>query len=409
MINKHALFIIASLCVVSSVSASGPLSGKSGLGTINHPVLNNLSGLAGSGLAVRDPELFHPLNPSQWVFSRKTHIISSFNWEGFKQSGSAGEAFYSGFGYLGTMLVFPVKADWSVGFSLLPFSRSDYEINQLLDSPDGSVTSTYYGSGGLSVLRAGAGYRLSADWSVGASFDYYFGIISKNRTVAYSTGINSYLSDSYKVYGYGLTLSATTFLRPDWIGEKELLTGAVSVQLPFGLNGTRTQYEYSDLIGDTTQTVTDVTGSLPFTLLAGLAYSYDDRLTIAGDLVFSTASSIDLPKNEANPSNDVLTLRTGLSYIPDNSPGARFTNRIRYKAGFSGGLSHVVFSGIQQDEWGLSSGVGLPLPGLGSVLDVGGDVIWRGYLAGTQYKDQVYRLNIGINLTELWFQKRLID
>lgn len=403
------LFIFACLLLVPSLYASGPLSGKSGLGTLSHPVLNNLSGLAGAGLAVRDPELFHPLNPSQWVFSRKTHIISSFNWEGFSQSGTSGEAFYSGFGYQGTMLVFPVKADWSVGFSLLPYSRSDYEINQTLNAPDGSVINTYYGSGGLSALRAGAGYRLSATWSVGASADYYFGVISKNRTVAYSTGTNSYLSDAYKVYGYGITLSATTFLRPEWIGEKEQLTGAISIQIPFGLSGTRTQYEYSDLIGDTTQTVTDITGALPFTLLVGMAYSRDDRLTIAGDLVFSSSSSIDIPANEANPSKDVLTLRTGFSYIPDNSPGARFTNRIRYKAGFSGGLSHVVYSGIQQDEWGISSGFGLPLPGLGSVLDVGGDIIWRGYLAGTHYKDQVYRLNVGINLTELWFQKRMID
>ncbi|MCA0446203.1 MAG: hypothetical protein LCH54_08235 [Bacteroidetes bacterium] len=410
--NKFFKFSLIFLLVpgFALAGSNGSLSSKLGIGTIQDGNTPGMNSIGGAGTALLGSSFYNSMNPAQWVYSRNTHIISGFTYQGISQSATGGEAFSGNIGFNGFLFIIPVKTEWSFGLSLVPYSTSGYEINSTGTYQSITTQEQYSGSGGISQFNLGTGYRVTQDISIGGTFSFYFGNIQKTRSVTYSsTNLTTERVVSNKLNGVGISISGMALVAKDLFSADDRLMASVVLDLPASLSGTSDIQNFSDLVNDTLITSTATELSLPAGLRIGLGYQKNRQFSAALDLVYRRASAIEFQNLPNDPIGDVLTLRMGIAYLPDNNTGARYLERIQYKAGFFAGKNHVILAGKDQDETGVTAGFALPLPGVKSMLDLTGGVTWRGYLTDTSIKETQYSFGLGINLTELWFQKRLID
>lgn len=390
--------------------SNGSLSSKLGIGTLQEGNTPGMNSMGGAGTALSGSSFFNSMNPAQWVNSRNTHIISGFTYLGNTQTAAGASAFSGNIGFNGFLFIIPVKTDWSFGLSLVPYSTSGYEINSKGSFQGITTQEQYSGSGGLSQFNFGTGYRVTPDISIGGTFSFYFGNIQTSRSVTYpSTNITTERVVSNKLSGVGISLSGMALLAKNSFSADDRLTASVILDLPSALTGTSDTQNFSDLISDTLKTSKSTELSLPVGLRIGLGYQKNRQFSAALDLIYRRTSAIEFQNLSNDPIGDILALRMGIAYLPDNNTGARYLERIQYKAGCFIGKNHVILAGKDQDETGVTAGFALPLPGVKSMLDLTGGITWRGYLKDTSIKETQYSFGLGINLTELWFQKRIID
>lgn len=407
MNNSLILFLVLSLFSGSVFAGSnGSVTSIFGIGTIQNKATPAMNGIGGSGSALSGSSYFNSMNPAQWVYSRNTHLISGFTYQGLTQSTSSTSSFSGNIDFNGLLFIIPVKTDWSFGISLSPYSITGYEINTTGDY----TQEQYVGSGGLSQFGIGTGYRVSPDMSVGGTFSFYFGNIKKGRTVTYNSTAQSIEKvTSNKLSGVGLSFTGLSLINKNLFTADDRLMASVILDLPFSLSGNSEIENFTDQIDDTILTKKSITLTLPVSLRLGLGYERNRQFSAALDLVYSRTSGLEYSNLQNDPAGDILTLMMGVAYLPDNNTGARYLERIQYKAGYFIGKNHIILSGKTQDETGFTAGLGLPLPGVKSILDLSGGVTWKGYLNDTSIKETQYSFSLGINLTELWFQKRIID
>ncbi|MCK6601494.1 MAG: hypothetical protein L6Q77_06685 [Bacteroidetes bacterium] len=390
--------------------ANGPITSSIGIGTLKTGAILGMNGIGGAGTALPSYSFFNGLNPAQWVYSRSTHLISGFDYTGNTQSYGGGSAFSGSAGFSGLIFIFPVKNDFNFGLSLLPYSLSNFEVNSTESFQGVSHEVRYYGTGGLSQAGLSGAWKVTSATSIGGTISYYFGNTTQNRSLVFSsTGVTTERIVSNKVKGAGVGLSVMTLAAENLFKENDRLFFSGMADIPFTLTGTRDIENFSDLVDDTLKTSESSTLKLGKAFRAGLGYQVGSRFFAAADLVYKTTSEIAYDNGPTGSHSDVLTLRTGLSYIPDNSAGAYYFERMNYRAGFFIGNSAVKVKGITQDEAGLTAGLGFPLPQMKTLLDLSGGVSWKGYLNDCPAKDTEFSLSVGINLNELWLQKRIID
>ncbi|MBN8704684.1 MAG: hypothetical protein J0L62_02330 [Bacteroidetes bacterium] len=404
------LFVLSFFSGTVFAGSNGSVTSKLGIGTLQSKTTPAMTGIGGSGSALSGSSYFNSMNPAQWVYSRNTHLISGFTYQGLTQSTSAASSFSGNIDFNGLLFIIPVKTDWSFGLSLSPYSITGYEINTTGNYDGETTQEQYVGSGGISQFGIGTGYRVTPDMSVGGTFSFYFGNIKKGRTVTYdATAQSTERVTSNKLSGIGLSFSGLSLIKNSLFTADDRLFASAILDLPFSLSGTSEVQNFSDQVDDTILTSSSTTLSLPVSFRLGLGYERNRQFSAALDFVFSKTSGMEYSNLTNDPTGDILTLMFGVAYLPDNNTGARYLERIQYKAGYFIGKNHIILAGKDQDETGFTAGLGLPLPGVKSVLDLSGGVTWKGYLNDTSIKDTQYSFSLGINLTELWFQKRIID
>ncbi len=141
----------------------------------------------------------------------------------------------SSFDYLAMQFRLHPRIGMSVG--LLPFSNVGYSVSDAQTSTDqetGNVlnyTRSFTGDGGLHQLYGGIGVKVLKNLSVGVNASYFWGDITRTRTVIYpeTTSSSSYIQQvGVSVSDYKLDFGAQYTLD---LGKKHSVTiGAVFLQ-----------------------------------------------------------------------------------------------------------------------------------------------------------------------------------
>ena len=101
-------------------------------------------------------------------------------------------------------------------------------------------------------------------------------------------------------------------------------------------------------------------------------------------------------------------IRAGLEYTPSYGVRDNYFKRINYRAGFQYAESYMKFYNMEQDEYCISLGLGLPVA-RGSRIDVGFEFGKSGSTAGRLIQENYCRIRLGFSLRDIWFQKRIYD
>jgi hypothetical protein len=128
--------------------------------------------------------------------------------------------------------------------------------------------------------------------------------------------------------------------------------------------------------------------------------------------------STQLSGNSGNRFNDVITttsfepsyqISVGGFYVPKYNSFKSYLSRVTYRAGFRYENTGLIIQNETITDYGTNFGLGLPLGGPFSKINVGLEIGQRGTLSQNLVKENYYNLTIGFTINDKWFQKIKYD
>lgn len=390
-----------------------------GYGDLSDQSFGNSKAMGGIAFGLRDGAQINPLNPASY-----TAIDSlTFLFEGgvslqnmnISGSGVKLNAKNSSFDYLAMQFRLHPRIAMSIG--LLPFSNVGYSVSDSKVDNGVSQTRSFTGDGGLHQLYGGIGVKVLKNLSLGVNASYFWGDITRTRTIIYPATSESYsyiqqmgvsISDYKLDFGTQYTL--------DFNKKHSMTIGAV-FSPKHKLNN---DYTVTTQVSTTNSNNLDATLELPNTFGVGFTYNYDKRLTVGADYSLQQWSKTKFGVNTSDDAvredfNETYTycnrhkVSVGAEYIP-NLMGRSYLSHIKYRLGAYYTTPYYKIGGKEATrEYGVTAGFGLPVPRSRSILSISGQFVRVSGQESTFVNENIFRVSIGLTFNERWFFKRRVE
>ena len=390
-----------------------------GYGDLSDQSFGNSKAMGGIAFGLRDGAQINPLNPASY-----TAIDSlTFLFEGgvslqnmnISGSGVKLNAKNSSFDYLAMQFRLHPRIAMSIG--LLPFSNVGYSVSDSKVDNGVSQTRSFTGDGGLHQLYGGIGVKVLKNLSLGVNASYFWGDITRTRTIIYPATSESYsyiqqmgvsISDYKLDFGTQYTL--------DFNKKHSMTIGAV-FSPKHKLNN---DYTVTTQVSTTNSNNLDATLELPNTFGVGFTYNYDKRLTVGADYSlqqwsktkFGVNTSDDAVREDFNETYTYCNLHkvsVGAEYIP-NLMGRSYLSHIKYRLGAYYTTPYYKIGGKEATrEYGVTAGFGLPVPRSRSILSISGQFVRISGQESAFVNENIFRVSIGLTFNERWFFKRRVE
>ncbi len=337
----------------------------------------------------------------------------------------------------------PLRQNWGLSFGIRPVARVSYKIStteRLIDPNTGQAIDTagtlYSGDGGAFLPNLGMGYKFnfgSKDvLAIGAGVGYLFGSkdISTRRfflndTVSYNAGnfqskttygnliFNGGLQYTHVFNkGYALTVGGYGNMRRTLNASQDVIRETYYYDQTLGNTRIDSAYETKNVKG---KIVYPSSYTVGFALRRNFDFEQKKGDWLVGvDLVrnnwdeFRNYGAVD-PTVKSN-----WQVRVGGQVRP--YPEANYFSNVAYRAGFFVGPDYVQVDNQKLNTWGASLGFGLPVsnfsrttaPNQVTVINLALEYSRRGNNESA-LKESMFRVSIGLSLSDLWFIKRKYD
>ncbi|MGA9637155.1 hypothetical protein [Flavobacterium sp.] len=356
------------------------------------------------GIAVEQDSIHINLqNPASFASLKLTSftIGGTFNKSTLKTDSKSENAQRSTLDYMAVAL--PL-GKFGVGFGLIPYSSVGYNIKTYTDNTL-TTGSTYTSSGGVNKVFLGLGYKINSKVSVGADLNYNFGTIEVvNSQLIDNVVSGTRETNTSKLSGVNFNLGA-------------MYQAKLNKKLNFysGLNytfGNSLSSQNSRVIETSSETVPveqadrTISFSSKISLSAGIGES--KKWLVAGKVDFQGASDLS---NSYNQSANVGygksgSVSLGGYYIPDYASFTNYLKRIVYRGGLKYEKTGLVVNSESINDMGLSLGLGMPITGAFSNINIGFEVGKRGTTSAGLIQDNYMNVSVGLSLNDKWFEKR---
>ncbi len=323
--------------------------------------------------------------------------------------------------YLQLGLPLSQKKNWGMNIGLRPVTRINYDVlrSTRLAGID-SVSYLFKGNGGSYQAFAGMGFG-SKSLSVGFNVGYMFGskeyatqVVFRNDTVLYN---KSNSTDSTRFGGlfanvglqYTVQLSKTTHLK---IGA----TGNFKNSLNATRDISRETFEASASSGivvvDSVYRKTGEKGKIiyPASFGFGVMYEKADKWSIGAE--YSTSKWEDYRYyNQADSVQNSWAIRLGGQFVPDVN-GKNYWAKVVYRFGFYAGPDYIRV-GSKLPQYGITAGFGFPVrrnayTNQYTVINTSFEYGSRGNKSNA-VRESLFRVSVGLTLSDIWFIKRKYD
>ena len=419
---KHTLCALLLTMVTGTAIAQNNTNSpytRYGYGDLSDQSFGNSRAMGGIAFGLRDGAQINPLNPASY-----TAIDSlTFLFEGgvslqnmnISGSGVKLNAKNSSFDYLAMQFRLHPRIAMSIG--LLPFSNVGYSVSDSKVDNGVSQTRSFTGDGGLHQLYGGIGVKVLKNLSLGVNASYFWGDITRTRTIIYPATSESYsyiqqmgvsISDYKLDFGTQYTL--------DFNKKHSMTIGAV-FSPKHKLNN---DYTVTTQVSTTNSNNLDATLELPNTFGVGFTYNYDKRLTVGADYSLQQWSKTKFGVNTSDDAvredfNETYTycnrhkVSVGAEYIP-NLMGRSYLSHIKYRLGAYYTTPYYKIGGKDAArEYGVTAGFGLPVPRSRSILSISGQFVRVSGQESTFVNENIFRVSIGLTFNERWFFKRRVE
>jgi hypothetical protein len=323
----------------------------------------------------------------------------------------------------------PLRNRWGLTFGIRPVSRISYKIqrNERLKDPvsgnqlDSAVTQ-FSGSGGGFLPTIGTGFGIGKHLSVGVNVGYFFGRREINTTRSLINDTVLYYSAEHETdYSFSkLFFNAGLQYRIDLKDNKYIRLGAAGnwkQKLNAKQDILRQTYTVDAGGGsvqiDSVFQQNDVKGEIiyPLSYTVGFVVGSDVKRWIMG-LDFTQSQWSDYRTfGQKDSLQDSWKIQAGGQYSP--KPGSSYFSNVVYRAGLSYGRDYLKI-GNSLPAFSASFGMALPIrisrmaPNQINAVNIALEYVRRGNKENV-LRDNVYRLSLGFNFTDLWFGKRKYD
>ena len=429
-----AALLLSAVCAFAQSGEYGSYSPYSifGVGNLAGSPSAYVSGMAGTGIASRNNRYLNTLNPAAVsvrdslalmidfsVFN--TNTIYSQTYGGTTRHSANNATNIGGFA-----ISFPVWNKLAAYVGLKPYSSVGYTFSfGSADADAGAVTQTHSGIGSLYNLYGGLSHSFGKRFSVGAEADYIFGKLEKQfvQDIA-SSGYNEAQA------AQTLTLNAFTgrfgaqYEQP--LGKDFKLSAGATYTMRSWLHGFNTGDYYSagsvqnvtlpESFADTLRGASGI--ALAGELGLGITLNYRNKFRASLDYTRSDwrDSGMDSAKgfavSDARQSfeNSVReSFKLGFEYVPNISDVRYYRKRIAYRAGAYFNNEYYTVAGRPVNSAGITLGATLPVFRWYNGLSISLDIGQRGPFNGELVRENYFKICVGVNLFDIWFQQPRYD
>ena len=419
---KHTLCALLLTMVTGTAIAQNNTNSpytRYGYGDLSDQSFGNSKAMGGIAFGLRDGAQINPLNPASYTAIDSLTFLfeGGVSLQNMNVSGGGVKlnAKNSSFDYLAMQFRLHPRIAMSVG--LLPFSNVGYSVSDSKDENGVSQTRSFTGDGGLHQLYGGIGVKVLKNLSLGVNASYFWGDITRTRTIIYPATSESY---SYvqqigvSVSDYKLDFGAQYTQE---LSKKHSVTIGAVFSPKHKLNN---DYTVTTQASSTVSQDWDATLEVPNTFGVGFTYNYDKRLTVGLDYSLQQWSKA---KFGVNTSDDAVRedfdetytycnrhkISVGAEYIP-NLIGRSYLSHIKYRLGAYYTTPYYKIGGKDAArEYGVTAGFGLPVPRSRSILSISGQFVRVSGQESTFVNENIFRVSIGLTFNERWFFKRRVE
>ncbi len=316
-----------------------------------------------------------------------------------------------------------------VGFGLLPFTSVGYQIDNFNTDNNGDavISSSFNGSGGVNKAFLGLGYQVTRALSLGVDFQYNFGTIESDALLFNFDDDNTPLARQSKENNRstlsGLNLNLGLYYNTKFYKNLEVSTSLVYAPKSTLVSrntrslsrvliaGARRDQQAEDLITNVdleSLNLDKVDLEIPSTLSIGLGIGQIRKWFVGAEYTVQDKSDFNNPFTTTGNATfeEASVFALGGYYIPQYNSYTSYFNRIVYRAGIRQETTGLNVNGESIDEFGMSFGLGLPLSGGASNINLGFEFGKRGTTDNNLIEENFFNLRIGLSLSDRWFQKR---
>lgn len=391
-----------------------------GLGDLQSNTFGRTFAMGGASLASRNSQQINTSNPASYTSVDSLAFLFEFGVYGkfsnYKNDIASMNTNDINFRYFA--MNFQINNWLATSMGLTPYSDVGYNVEVLKTIENtGDVLSQYYGEGSLSKAYIGFAIEPVENIAVGANLNYLFGSLNRNAEIYFLGAYDFYSIQKYEKirlndFGMNFGLQATLPLKND----QKIIFAAVVENKPeySAFYSDITQKNLSSDVAtdqDTLNYQNDDLSSIifPFTYGVGISYVKENSLEINADYYHQSWSQASF-FGSVNPIlTDLDKFAIGAEWIPDRFSIRNYLNKIAYRAGLKYEKSYLMLNNQQINDLGISFGVGLPIYRSNSTINIGAEIGRRGTKQNNLLVENYAKLNLSVNLYDLWFLKRRID
>jgi len=306
---------------------------------------------------------------------------------------------------------------FGVAFGLMPYSSVGYNIqsNTAATATDPQEIKQYSGTGGINKVFFGVGYALTKKLSIGIDYSYNFGKIqtysfrfieglqygSREKNISDITGglLNAGLTFNTPI-NKKLNGFASLTYSPDSKLSSSNYRNIATIQ--YSSTGAEILVQPSDI--DVANTII----TLPSKLAVGFGIGQNKKWMLGTEITFQKSSNMGNRFNDINDVNyeNATRYSFGGFYIPNYNSFSKYYEKIIYRAGLRYENTGLIINNTSIKDYGVTAGVGLPLIGVFSNVNIGVEYGQRGTTSANLVQENYTNITIGFSLNDKWFQKR---
>ncbi|TPD68306.1 hypothetical protein [Flavobacterium microcysteis] len=349
-------------------------------------------------------------NPATFASLKLTSFTAggSFSVSNLKTSEATAKAQRSTIDYLA--VAFPA-GKLGVGFGLMPYTSVGYKINSISDV-EGQPSRSYSGKGGMNKVFFGAGYQITSKLSLGADFSYNFGSIETksllSQDVQYGTrelnvsdlsgvSFNTGLVFATKIKKYDFVTSVTYSPQANLKSENERKIATL-----IGSSQSEIVVEEKEI------DVADSNLKLPSKLAFGAGFGKKTQWFVGAEVTFQESSKFGSRYDDiTNVSYENATrYSVGGYFVPNFDSFTSYWKRVTYRAGLKYENTGLVVGDTSIKDYGMTLGLGLPVGGTISNLNIGFEYGRKGTTHLGLVKETYANIFLSLSLNDRWFVKR---
>lgn len=317
---------------------------------------------------------------------------------------------------------------FGAGFGLMPYTAVGYKINNII----APTTNTgfpdqiyrYSGTGGLNKAFLGLGYEFAKGFTIGAEFGYYFGKIETMTTLTTSINENNQpaeygtreLIDS-KATGPGMNVGLAYVSK---IGKKLSFAASAmyTAQSSISLNNDGQLATIKILSNNQTIVMDeqelgldDTEVNLPSKISFGASLGQARKWFVGAEVtLLQNNDGGNRGSIEGNVGyKDGVRYAIGGYFIPKYMSFSDYWKKVTYRAGLKYEETGLVINNKSINDATMTLGVGLPLGGTFSNINLGFEYGKKGTRDAGLVEENYFNFTLGLSFNDRWFQKRKYD
>lgn len=395
-----------------------------GLGDLQPYSFGRTTAMGGASLASRSNQQINMANPASYTSVDSLSFLFEFGVFGkfsqYSNNNTSINASDINFRYFA--MNFRIN-DWmATSLGLTPYSDVGYNVDVIENVVNaGDVRYFYFGEGSLSKAYFGLAVEPVKNISVGANLNYMFGTLNRNAEVYFLEHADYYSIQKYEAirmsdFNLNFGVQATLPLK-----ENQHLVLAAVIENQPKITGF-----YSDLnskylsysIGSSSNSDRDTLNfqdeeksniQLPLSFGFGVSYVKENSLEVNLDYYHQAWEKAKFFGSNNPILTDLDKFAVGAEWIPNRFSIRSYIDKIAYRAGIKYENSYLMLNNQQIKDFGISFGVGLPVYRSNSTINISAELGKRGTKNNNLILENYAKINLSVNLYDLWFIQRRFD